>query len=80
MTETINPLTERCRTCDKKVSLVAEWLPHPGGGIRHAFCEVECHAGDGPILDDYELGFPDDFGNQPVWHKTCFDAAVKENW
>ena len=42
----------------------------------------ECFAGDGLILpsEPRELGFPEDDGTQPVWHKSCFDAAVKENW
>lgn len=43
---------------------------------------VECFAGDGPILpsDPFELGFAEDDGSRAVWHKSCFDAAVKENW
>lgn len=77
--ETIS-LDSRCRTCDRKIGIFQDWYPHPGGGIRHATCEVECFACHGSVVDEYELGFPNGDGFRAVSHLSCFDVAVKENW
>ena len=43
---------------------------------------VRCHGCALPVrpTEDRELGFAEDDGSRAVWHKSCFDAAAKENW
>lgn len=40
MTLWLDPLTACCEICERKISLVAEWVPHRDG-IRHFLCEPE---------------------------------------
>lgn len=59
-------------------------IVHDYGFGGHGAMDVErsCHGCALPVrpTEDRELGFPEDDGSRAVWHKSCFDAAVKENW
>lgn len=40
-TYTFDPLTERCKVCDRLVKVIDYWGPF-GRGIRHSSCTAEC--------------------------------------
>lgn len=63
-------IDSRCEICDRKISVVAAWLPY-GAGIRHVSCEPRCAKCDGPFRHPDEI-VEDEAGH---WlHEDCEEA------
>ena len=69
----IDPLTEKCGVCERRITVVAPWVPF-GGRIRHTYCEPACRACGGELDDDF---YTDDNGFaycDPCWESLDEDA------